>query len=332
MKNTIRIDASHPVVSRLIELQGSDSDKAFATEKLSISETVWYRIKAGKYQAEDHSRVLRKISHDLADILDNHQIAGSINKKRILPLSHITDTRDALNMAFSDERNRIVIVLADTGGGKTMIARSIERDFASRVAKVEATETWRKSYLAGIHDISIASGIEKPSDNTRVAQNDLISTHKDAPRIVVIDEGNYFGAACLNLVKTIVNQTPSIVVILAMPVLWKTITKNSNQEARQLRNRAAAILEFKKVKPSDVRIAMEETVPNWKSLNGSSTAAISTITDTANNFGLWNTVFSIAEFITEEAGDGDLTLDIVQRAATDVYKLRATEEAMKLRN
>jgi DNA transposition AAA+ family ATPase len=322
MQDTIQIDSTHPIVSRLIEIQGRESDKAFADAKLSVSETVWYRIKNGKYQADDHSRVLRKLTADLSGIIEADSMVGSIKRKRILPLSYVTEARDALNMAFAEERNRIVIVLADTGGGKTTIAKSIERDFSTRTSMVEATETWRNSYLAGIQDISRACGIPEPKNNTRVAQEDLITELRKNPRIIIIDEGNYFGAASLNLVKTIVNQTKSIVVILAMPKLWKTITFARNEEARQLRNRAAAILEFNKVKLADVRLAMKAAVPNWSSLNGSSDAAAKTITEAANSFGLWNTVFSVAEFITQEAGHGTLTLDIVQKAADDVQKLR----------
>jgi len=322
MQDNVQIDSAHPVVSRLIEIQGKESDKAFATAKLSVSETVWYRIKNGKYQADDHTRVLRKLTADLSGITDDEALTGSIKRKRILALSYVTEARDALNMAFAEERNRIVIVLADTGGGKTTIAKSIERDFSSRTAMVEATETWRNSYLAGIQDISRACGIPEPKNNTRLAQDELITELKKSPRIIIIDEGNYFGAACLNLVKSIVNQTRSIVVILAMPKLWKTITYARNEEARQLRNRAAAILEFNKVKLADVRLAMKAAVPNWSSLNGSSEAAAKAITQAANAFGLWNTVFSVADFIVQEAGNGTLTLDIVQKAADDVQKLR----------
>lgn len=331
MTPKIRIDSTHPVVARLIELQESESDKSFADSKLSVSETVWNRIRNGKYQAEDHTRVLRKLSNDLAAILETQQIQGSIAEKRIIPLSHITAARDALNIAFAEERNRVVIVLADTGGGKTIIANSIKRDFAARTAIVEASETWRKSYLAGVQDIARACGIAAPSENTRRAQEELI-TLLQKPRIIVIDEGNYFGSACMNLVKAIVNKTQSIVVILAMPTLWQTLTKKSNQEARQLRNRAAAILEFGKVKKADVRLALESSIPNWSTLNGSTAAAVAAVTDNANRFGLWNTVFSIVDFVNQEAGDGDLTLDIITRAATDVLKLRNTKDSLLLGN
>lgn len=322
MNQSVQLDHNHPVVARLIEIQGNQSDKDFC-EKLSVSQTVWYRIKNGNYPASDHTSVLRKITSDLSSILDNEAMTGGIREKRILPLTHVTATHEALNMAFSEDRNRIVITLADTGGGKTIIANSIARQFPSRTVLVEATESWRKSYLSGIHGISRACGIEEPRNHMRLAEAELLDQLRKHPRIIVIDEGNYFGAACLNLIKLIVNQTRSIVVILAMPVLWKFITRSSNQEARQLRNRAAAILEFTQIKRADVSTALEASIPNWATLNGATAKAVAAVTEAANNFGLWNTVFSIVEFIAAEAGPKDqLTLDLVTAAVADVTRLR----------
>lgn len=320
----MQIDHTHPVVSRLIEIQEllDLPNKRFADLHLSLSETSWFRIKANDYRAADHTSVLKKLTEDLSRYLDREAMESTVKTQKILALSHITASRDALNMAFSEERNRIVIILADTGGGKTMIARNIARDFSTRAVLVEASESWRKSYLAGIQGIARASGISEPRNNMRQAEAELIDHLKKSPRIIVIDEGNYFGSACLNLVKAIVNQTRSIVVILAMPVLWKFITRTSSQEARQLRNRAAAILEFTAVRKADVALALSEVVPNWATLNGSSSSAVNVVTDAANSFGLWNTVFSIAAFINEESGAQDLTLDIIQQAAADVQKLR----------
>lgn len=323
MQTAIRIDSSHPVVSRLMELQGSETDRAFSSAHLTVSETVWYRIRTGKYQAEDHSRVLRKLTNDLSSILDHAAITGAIKSAKILPLSHITESRDALNMAFSEERNRIVIALADTGGGKSAIAKSIARDFATRTVLVEATESWRKSYIGAIHAIGRALGIaDQFRNNSRIDEQILLDYLAANPRIIVIDEGNYFGSAALNLVKAICNQTSCIVFILAMPVLWKFITRSSQQEARQVRNRAAAILEFTSLKRKDVAVALADTVPNWESLAELQGFAVNSVKDAANSFGLWNTVFTIARFIADEAASGSLTLDIVERAVADVVKLR----------
>jgi hypothetical protein len=320
--NNVKLDSTHPVVSRLIELQGDEPDQSYCKNRLSVSPTTWLRVKNGNYAADDHSRVLKKLSADLSEILDSLALEAGIRETPIIPLRHITDARDALHLAFAEDRNRLVIALADTGGGKTMIARSIARDFPSRVASVEATESWRNSYLAGIAGIAAVCGIEKLPNNSRLAEEKLFEELNARPRIIVIDEGNYFGSSCLNLVKAILNKTRSIVVILAMPVFWNFICNKARQEARQIRNRTAALLEFGKLRASDVRSAMEKSVPEWHSLNDSSTVAVNEITAAANNFGLWNTVFSVASFITQESAGATVTLDIVRSAITDVSALR----------
>jgi len=318
---TIQIDKDHPVVSRLIELQASDSDRTFSRDWLSVSETTWFRIKTNSYKADDHSKALEKLTSDLAKLLD-HIALTSGKVQPILPLSHISESRKALNIAFGEDRNRLIITLADTGGGKTTIVKSICRDFPGRVAPVEATETWRHSYLAGLHGIGAACGILDLPSNSRRAEQLLLTELMARPRIILIDEGNYFGPACLNLVKAILNNSSSVIGIYALPVFWNFITRSSLHEARQLRNRTAAMLQFDSVKDSDVRLALSKSVPGWDSLNGSAAAAATLVRKAANSFGLWNTVFSAANFIADESNGAPITLEMVERAVTDISRLR----------
>lgn len=319
----IQIATDHPVVSRLTELQAGHSDRIFARDWLSVSETTWFRIKAGSYKADDHSKVLDKLTSDLAKRLDHLALTVGTKEATILPLSHITESRKALNIAFGEDRNRLIITLADTGGGKTTIVKSICRDFPGRVAPVEATEPWRNSYLAGLHGIGNACGLLELPDNSRRAEQLLLAELKARPRIILIDEGNYFGPACLNLVKAILNNSASVIGIFALPVFWNFITRSSLHEARQLRNRTAAMLQFDSVKDADVRLALSKTVPTWDTLPASSAAtAVTLVRKAANSFGLWNTVFSAAAFIAEESAGNSITLDMVETAVSDITKLR----------
>jgi hypothetical protein len=318
----IKLDATHPVVARLIELQGTSSDAQFA-KHLPIHATNWKRVKDGDYGAADHSRVLDKLSAALDDMLDEIAITSGTQESNILPLSHITRTRRALNIAFGEDRNRLVICLTDTGGGKTSIAKSIQRDFPTRTATVEASEPWRNSYLAGIHAIGEKIGISDDlRNNARRDEKTLIDELSANPRIITIDEGNYFGHATLNLVKLILNNSRSIVVILAMPVFWNYITRSSFHEARQLRNRAAGILRFDTLNPSDVKIVLESQVPGWSTLQEPD-RAIRLVCDAGNQFGLWNTVFPASKFIAQEAAEsGQVTMETVQQAVSDIARLR----------
>jgi hypothetical protein len=104
--------------------------------------------------------------------------------------------------------------------------------------------------------------------------------------------------------------------------LWDYITRSSQQEARQLRNRTAAFLHFKSCRAADVRIVCEATIPTWASLGDGRTAAINRIKAAADGFGLWNTVFGVAEFIADDASGKPVTSDMVERAIRDISTLR----------
>lgn len=308
------------VINALLQHQGDLSDTAFAKRWLSVSPTTWLRVRTGEYAADDHTPVWQKLQNDLR-ALQEHELITQGRESEILPLEHIKLALQSLNMAFAESRNRLVVILSETGGGKTTITRAIEREYPGRVARTEATEPWRNSYLAGIHAIADSCGLEGLPNNTRVAEDRLFRYLKNSPRIIVIDEGNYFGPATLNLVKAILNQTASIVVITSLPILWERMKASAWQETRQLRNRTAALIEFKSVTQRDVRALMESMLPNWHSLGTSERSAVASVQKAANAFGLWNTVKSIADSIADTC-DGTITLDQVERSISDVAILR----------
>lgn len=316
----MKIAPSDPTVIALCQHQGNMSDAAFAKRHLSVSPTTWFRIRTGDYQADDHSAVYTKICSDLRAI-EEHLLITQGRNHEILPLEHIELSLQALRMAFAESRNRLVVILAETGGGKTTITRAIEQEFPSRAVRTEATEPWRQSYLAGIHAVGEACGLSDLPNNARAAESRLIKELVARPRIIIIDEGNYFGPATLNLVKAILNLTGSHVVITSLPLLWDRMKQNAWQETRQLRNRTAALLEFKTVTTGDVRTVLRSRLPNWESLGAQERTAVNLVRDAANSFGLWNTVSSIADALSDATGS-PLAIDQVERAITEIKTLR----------
>ena len=222
----MKILPTDPVVSELVTHQGTMSDAQFAKRWLTVSPTTWFRIRTGEYMADDHASAYTKLTSDLR-ALQEHLIISQGRSHEILPLEHVELSLQALRMAFAESRNRLVVVLSETGGGKTTITRAIEQEFPGRVARAEATEPWRQSYLAGIHAVGEACGLHDLPNNSRAAESRLIKELVARPRIIVIDEGNYFGPATLNLVKAILNLTGSTVFITSLPVLWQRMKQHA---------------------------------------------------------------------------------------------------------
>jgi len=319
----MQIDTTHPIIMRLAELQGAQSDKAFAKRWLTVSETTWFRVRSGSYTADDHSRVWDKLSADLAR-LEDHLVIASGHDPVVLPMQHICLGLAATRCAFGQPRNRLVTILGDSGSGKTFTARAIAEEFPGACASVQASEPWRSSYMAALQSIADAAGLGKLPASARVAESQLITYLCKSPRIIAIDEGNYFGPATLNLVKLILNLTKSTVVVLALPELWERMVRSHRAEYQQLRNRTAAKLLLNTVDNAGVRMLMNDALNSqWSTMDATEIAAATgKIVREGNTFGLWNTVSSIAGEIRSEAGDSPLDPKIIDKAIANVRSLR----------
>lgn len=322
-------DASHPIVAALMAHQGTMSDQKFTDRYLSapgakISSTVWHRLKKGEYQRKDYTDLFEKLISALRGIEDHANMTDKMRDNAILPLSTVRASLAAVRKTFDQPRDRLCVILTPTGGGKTTIARAIAETFKGRTSIVEASETWRSSYLAALHDIGEIIGLGTMPTSARAAQAMLFAELKSRPRIIVIDEGNYFGQASLNLIKAILNQTACSVVILALPELWNAMKRRSWVEASQLRTRTIAFLDLKRVERSDVELILKRRLlGKLETLGTAAKEAVNTITDKANSFGLFNTVVQMADAIADEAGDGALTMELVETAIRNVQIMRS---------
>ncbi len=317
------LDSNHPTIAALITHQGNMSDNKFAERFLPISSTVWFRLKKGQYPLKDYEKLSDKLDAALRSIEDHATITESQRDTAIVPLSNVKAAVVAVRRAFDQPRDRLCVILTPTGGGKTTMARAILAQFTGRTVIVEATEPWRTSYIAAIHAIGDSLGLTGLASSSRVAERALLTELKQRPRIIVIDEGNYFGKQSLNLVKAILNQTQSTVVILALPELWNAMKQRTWTEAAQLRTRTISHVAMASVTIRDVETLMSARLPHFTSqLNGSHRKCIQDITDAANSFGLYDTVVQIADAIHDEAGEQPITPDIVEQGIKNLKTLR----------
>lgn len=319
----MQLDKHHPTVAALISHQGDLTDKAFSKRWLTVSETTWFRVRTGSYKAADHTAVLDKLTADLGALTDHLAItAGNTNGAAVLDLNNVKLGIAAVRRAFGQQRNRLVVILGETGAGKTVVAQAIAAEYPGAATVVEASETWRDSYLAPIAAAAKACGLTTLPTSARKAEGALIETLQKRPRILIIDEGNYFGPAALNLVKLILNETSSTVVVLALPELWDRIVRGARQESLQLRNRTAAKISLDSIGTDDARAVLRHHAGEfWPGLGKDESKAVAAIVREAVSFGLWNTVVSIAQEIAAVAG-GPVTLDEVDRAISTVRALR----------
>lgn len=299
------------------------NDTQFA-QRLRVSPASWSTMRAGTYLAKDPAPMLERFEAALQQLDDQAASAATGGKRaEILPLRYTRAAVTAVKRATGQARNRLIVYLARTGGGKTTLANHLSAQYLDSCVVVQATETWRDSYFAAVLAVARALGITEGLASARAAEAAVIATLQSAPRIVVVDEAHHGGKAALNLLKLILNSCPEVrVVVLAIPQLWDRMQQGAAQEAAQLRSRTFAKIVVPDVGAEDCGAFLAAKLPHFEALNGDEKLAIQAACDAANRFGLFDTLQRVCEDDLLLRADR-LTLEEVVAAIRRVEALRS---------
>jgi hypothetical protein len=152
------------------------------------------------------------------------------------------DLAPAMDVSFAVTRlipslgkERLVLIEGPTGAGKSESLRLVARKYRGNIAEIEAHEGWA-SLTCALSDILRGLGIKKTEIPVTKAGciDKIITTLSERRTIIAIDEGHHMTAQCLNIVKTIINRTNSVIIIAAIGTLWTKLTARNWEEARQL--------------------------------------------------------------------------------------------------
>jgi len=290
------------------------SDAEFAARYLPFHASTWQRLREDNYTGDTtkmERRCLESIIR-LESVLEDRGVhLGQVElfKSDIVKsvLLHVDTARDNHLNA-----NRLVVYLAETGGGKTALCRHIAASYLGCI--IEGRESWRSSYTAGCRDVAIAAGATKDDKmrNSREAEDVMLRYLRKRPHVLCIDEANSFGPHTCNMVKLILNKTPTVVFMCAIPGLWQRMQSSNWFEASQLKRRAVAVVQLAALGPKDARPFLARIIPERSIL----TAAAKAVAQAASRFGLYDFVERIAAHLTDEyAGNGEpVTIEAVAKA------------------
>ena len=174
------------------------------------------------------------------------------------PLYDDLTTCSRLRVATTDamkERGiaRLVIIQGPSGSGKTFSARALAVRFGTKIVLAEADETWKESPNNMLGGLLRAFGIKElptSADERQVKLHELLNAKEC---VLVIDEAHHLGPRPLNLIKTILNKTQTVIVLSAMDTLFRRLEMNAFEEARQLtQNRLCERVTLGTLNPRDV--------------------------------------------------------------------------------
>lgn len=244
----------------IVEEKKEESATAFAKIFLPFGPEKWSKIKNvldGKPSyfdvVTDPESVMAELRETLDDVPVKRANVERLNSDGIVDIAKFR----AVNVAITECLNkkspeRLIKYLAPSGGGKTQLCTWLMRKPKVKARVVEAREAWKRSYYIFLSDVAKALGVRLKGENVPSRMEDLIIKFCSQQNIVlVIDEGEFFGASALNGIKLLLNKTRLVIVICAIAEAHDKWNRYFAMESDQIARRTHAIVELTSLDPKD---------------------------------------------------------------------------------
>lgn len=158
--------------------------------------------------------------------------------------------------SWEGSEERAVVVVAPTGGGKTMLANHLV-SVVGRARIIRAMGSWRGSYFAVV--ASFLKQLGQPVPRTaRAAETGLFDYLNAEKLTLILDEQDLLGRDALNLVRAILNGTRTTVVLLFVPPTWDRMVREGGEYAEQFCRRCKLLVKVPPVNASDALLFLTE--------------------------------------------------------------------------
>lgn len=289
------------------------SNAEFVSGCTQMSEQSWYQISTGRYGAKDPTRMVNIAKAHAARRRATFARANSLGAR---PLPFIETAKwqemseavdSALAAAELGDDDKIIWGIGESGMGKTEIARQLIR--TKTATMVTASEAWRDGYLDALTDIAEALGIPSPTNasgqakswaSKGTAERAILKALTAKPRVLCVNEVEFFSRRLLNLIRKIADETKTVLVIFCVPEFYRDILTQGGAYARQLRTRTEGVVWLDKVESGDVAKVMEHYWPGHS--HGEAAKAIARY---ACKFGGWRIIKRITRHLRGQFPEPD---------------------------
>lgn len=250
--------------------------------------------------------------------------------------SNIINARAAVQRALTEDEEcvaRLVIIEGNTSTGKDAVRRNLLKVWPNITVAVEATELWRDSLAVPARSIYSALSIIKQKDkDTKETPKpprypaeviaEVIGHLKERRLVLIINEAHHLGPRGLNMVKTIINQTPTVIVLVCIPALLTRLLSGNYEEAIQLTGNRLCERVYLPTPPSDEIITMmERRLVRFEDTTVQNDAAKSLAAD-APHFGNWRYVIQVIRKLFEASKKSPVNNSTFTRATSEVKGMR----------
>lgn len=222
------------------------------------------RILKGELAELDLERQLVNYQSAVALLEDMARDVAQADEEVLPDLSPANRLRKAALETMRETGNaRVIFLLGPSGSGKSSARRALFDRYGGRFLLIEATAMWNDSPNAMAGEILRKLGVKDLPYSAGDRLTKIVEMLNERRRGLVIEEAHHLGPKSLNVVKTLVNQTPGEFILIAVDTIWRRLETAAFEEARQLTgNRLAERIQLdKECKASDIAKLIKSRVP-----------------------------------------------------------------------
>lgn len=282
--------------------------------------------------------------YDVAKQLRNFQSAvETIEAKRktdrppepeYIDFANVQDSEIAVRRASLEDEEcvaRLVIIEGETSTGKDAVKRHLTTKFPNNSVALDANELWKMAPTTPLSAIYTALNIVKRETEGGVAKmprhpKDLLAAILDELKnrklILIINEAHHIGLPGLNMVKTIINESPVVVVLIGIPKLLTQLLGENYEEAIQLTgNRLAERVYLNTPQSDEILMMLERRGVKFESPVVQNAAA-ALLQENAPMFGNWRFVIQVTRKLFMVTKRGAVKQADVSAAIAEVKSMR----------
>lgn len=157
--------------------------------------------------------------------------------------------------------SRFILILGDSGIGKTTAIDILKaKPYGNLILVSEACEIWKNKYGKGtaaplLREIGKSLGLRDLPASRDKLKDVIVETLNSKRRCLVIEEAHHLCPEGVNVLKTLINLTPVIIIATAMPILWDKLSgsRHAWAECKQLTGNRLAERIYLTLKLADVQ-------------------------------------------------------------------------------
>lgn len=241
--------------------------------------------------------------------------------------TNIMEVRAAVGRAVMEDEDcvaRLVIVEGFTATGKDESLKHLLKCWPNKAVTTEASELWRDSLNAPtaafyrMLGLSLSKMPRYPAERVDEITQEL----KKRKLVVLINEAHHMGLRGLNMIKTLINTTPTVFVLFCHPTLLTRLLLSSYDETSQLTgNRLCERVLLPTPRTDEILIMLERRGVKFADAETRNTAA-KNLSAEAPAFGNWRFVVQVTRKLVESAKKSPVNLAALTAATTTVRNMR----------